>query len=223
MRRHEEVTQRSSRPVRDTKDIVLKAAIDEFAEYGLAGGRVDRIAKRAGVNKQVLYYHYGDKEALFSAALVFGYTQFAFTSTNWTHDDRSPAELMRQIIGDVFDLVSVNRNHIALIADENRNRGKHLTPEVVEHVRKATNSTISAVETVLRRGQKAGSFSRAIEPKSLYAMVVGIPIFYFNHAFTLSCILREDTLSPDRIAELRSHYLDFVMAALRPDRPLKSR
>ena len=63
-----------------TKAMVLKAAIDEFAQHGLAGGRVDRIAKRAGVNKQALYYHFGDKEKLFEAALVFGYTNLELRS-----------------------------------------------------------------------------------------------------------------------------------------------
>jgi AcrR family transcriptional regulator len=48
---------------------ILEAAIDEFAEFGLAGARVDRIAERAGVNKALLYRHFGSKEALFDAAI----------------------------------------------------------------------------------------------------------------------------------------------------------
>ena len=31
----------------------------------LAGGRVDRIAQRAGINKRLLYYYYGNKDELF--------------------------------------------------------------------------------------------------------------------------------------------------------------
>jgi TetR/AcrR family transcriptional regulator len=52
-----------------TPDRILGAAIEEFAEHGLAGARVDRIAERAGANKQLLYRHFGSKEGLFDAAV----------------------------------------------------------------------------------------------------------------------------------------------------------
>jgi AcrR family transcriptional regulator len=52
-----------------TPDRILAAAIDEFAEYGLAGARVDRIAVRAGANKALIYRYFGSKEALFDAAV----------------------------------------------------------------------------------------------------------------------------------------------------------
>lgn len=48
---------------------ILEAAKDEFAEKGFAGARVDEIARRAGVNKATLYYHIGDKDALYAGAI----------------------------------------------------------------------------------------------------------------------------------------------------------
>ncbi len=51
------------------RDRILDAAIDEFVEHGLAGARVDRIAERAGANKQLLYRHFGSKDGLFHAAV----------------------------------------------------------------------------------------------------------------------------------------------------------
>jgi TetR/AcrR family transcriptional regulator len=53
----------------DLRAKVLQAAIDEFAEHGLSGARVDRIAQRAGANKQLIYYYFGDKDGLFDAAV----------------------------------------------------------------------------------------------------------------------------------------------------------
>lgn len=48
---------------------LLTAALPEFARAGLAGARVDAIAKAAGMNKRLLYHYVGDKEALFDAVL----------------------------------------------------------------------------------------------------------------------------------------------------------
>ncbi len=46
---------------------LLDAAAAEFAEYGIAGARVDRIAAAAGVNKAQLYGWFGSKDGLFDA------------------------------------------------------------------------------------------------------------------------------------------------------------
>jgi TetR/AcrR family transcriptional regulator len=48
---------------------ILDAAIAEFADVGLAGARVDRIAERAAANKQLIYYYFGDKDGLFDEAI----------------------------------------------------------------------------------------------------------------------------------------------------------
>ncbi|MCO5967103.1 TetR/AcrR family transcriptional regulator [Actinoallomurus soli] len=52
-----------------TKEALLSAAREEFAAHGIAGARVDRIAERAGVNKERIYGHFGNKEKLFDAVM----------------------------------------------------------------------------------------------------------------------------------------------------------
>lgn len=49
---------------------VLAAATDEFAAYGIAGARVDRIAAAAGVNKAQMYGWYRSKDGLFDAVFA---------------------------------------------------------------------------------------------------------------------------------------------------------
>ncbi|QKV93116.1 TetR/AcrR family transcriptional regulator [Streptomyces sp. NA02950] len=48
-----------------SRRLLLEAAMDEFAEKGYAGARVQDIADRAGVNKQLINYHFGGKEGLY--------------------------------------------------------------------------------------------------------------------------------------------------------------
>ena len=52
-----------------TRQRILAAATAEFAEHGLAGARIDRIAAAARSNKAQLYHYYGGKQALFDAAI----------------------------------------------------------------------------------------------------------------------------------------------------------
>lgn len=60
-----------------TKQRIRDAAVVEFAQFGLAAARVDRIAQRAGVNKERLYNYYGDKQQLFVTVLQQELTKLA--------------------------------------------------------------------------------------------------------------------------------------------------
>jgi AcrR family transcriptional regulator len=54
---------------RATRAALLAAAVDEFSEHGFAGGRIERISSRAGVNRERIYSYFGGKEALFQEVL----------------------------------------------------------------------------------------------------------------------------------------------------------
>jgi len=53
-----------------TRRRLKEAATAEFAEHGLAGTTMTRIAARAGINKERLYSYYGDKTALWEVVLA---------------------------------------------------------------------------------------------------------------------------------------------------------
>ena len=59
----------STRNPERTRERILEAALKEFAAKGFAGARVDAIARRAAINKRMLYHYFGDKEELFRAVL----------------------------------------------------------------------------------------------------------------------------------------------------------
>src|ERR1700704_5465288 len=53
----------------ESRAAILRAAAQEFAEHGIAGARIDAIARQAKVNKALLYYYFKDKETLYGAVL----------------------------------------------------------------------------------------------------------------------------------------------------------
>ncbi len=50
-----------------TRQRLIDAARTEFAGFGIAGARVDRIAANAGANKAQIYHYFGSKDRLFDA------------------------------------------------------------------------------------------------------------------------------------------------------------
>ena len=59
----------AGRNPRQSRARILEAALKEFAAKGFDGARVDAIARRARINKRMLYHYFGDKEGLFREVL----------------------------------------------------------------------------------------------------------------------------------------------------------
>src|SRR2546429_8106094 len=60
-----------------TRERILAAALGEFSTKGFAGARVAVIARRARINKRMLYHYFGDKAGLFREVLRRKMTQRA--------------------------------------------------------------------------------------------------------------------------------------------------
>src|SRR5438105_15743629 len=81
-----------------TRQRILDAATGEFARYGLGGARVDRIARRSGANKRMLYYYFGDKENLFLAALEDRYAHIRSAEQALALEHLSPGAALKRLV-----------------------------------------------------------------------------------------------------------------------------
>jgi TetR/AcrR family transcriptional regulator len=60
-------SQERKRDPERTRERILDAAVVEFGEHGFAGARISAIARRAGVNEQLISYYFDGKEGLYRA------------------------------------------------------------------------------------------------------------------------------------------------------------
>jgi AcrR family transcriptional regulator len=65
-----------ARDAHATRLRLLDAATAEFAEHGIAGARVDRVAAAAGCNKALIYSYFGNKDQLFEAVFARDIAEF---------------------------------------------------------------------------------------------------------------------------------------------------
>jgi TetR/AcrR family transcriptional regulator len=208
-------TPRSQPRAEITRANILKAALREFAQLGLAGARVDVIAKRAGVNKQVLYYHFGSKEGLFRATLAAVYDKpFPEEIVSTSSKGLSPSVEMQKLISGLFKQFRNMEEGTALIGHENQYHGKHLTPTLRKNIRASVSPVIDRIHEVLTRGQKEGVFSSQLSGDHLYLTLVAMSMFYFSHAYTLSAILERDLLDDDAVRDWQKSVETVVLAAI---------
>lgn len=75
-----------SRDPEASRERIMAAAMAEFAAYGIAGARVDRIAEAAGCSKNLIYIYFTDKDTLFEAVLARHFLG-AYADSPFTPDD----------------------------------------------------------------------------------------------------------------------------------------
>src|SRR5205085_3568481 len=81
-----------------TRAAILAAATEEFTANGLTGARVDAIARRARVNKRMIYHYFGGKDGLYLAVLETTYAAIRAAEQELHLTDRDPVDGMRELV-----------------------------------------------------------------------------------------------------------------------------
>ena len=198
-----------------TRAAILRAALEEFMHEGPAGARTEEIARRAGVNKALLYYYFKDKEGLYTAAVeqvLSGLVSRVMTVLDRT--DLSPRERMLLYVKTHFDYIAGAPGYTRLVQREfMRSAGRALSPPANRIFERDARPMYMRLLELVEEGTQCGEFRR-IEPHQAIASILGIIIFYFISIPALRLMTPGDPLSASGIAERRAAVLDFVSAAL---------
>jgi AcrR family transcriptional regulator len=144
-----------------TKKRLLEAAADEFAERGVAGARVDRIAQQAGCNKALIYAYFGSKEQLFEA--VFESLVLSFVEGSPITPDDLP-----EYVGKLFDRYEEDPRVLRLAAWHQLERGTSAgIPEVA-----ARHNALK--REALKTAQTGGRLTRAFTADDLMSIIYGL-------------------------------------------------
>jgi TetR/AcrR family transcriptional regulator len=196
-----------------TKAAILRAALTEFANMGLSGGRTDAIAQTAGVNKALLYYYFKDKETLYGATLE---SVFAGTAARLSEAlDRTlpPREKLLAFAGAYFDAVASNPLFPRLVQQEMMRAGTGLSPHLLRIVEKYQRPVFAKVMRMFDEGIRAGEF-RKVDVLQFVPSMVAMIVHYFSSTPMMRAFMPGDPLSPERIAARRVAVLDFISAAI---------
>ena len=191
---------------------ILKAATEEFARYGLGGARVDRIAARAGANKRMLYYYYGNKEDLFLAVLEARYAHIRRAELGLHLEDLDPAQGVRRLVEFTWDYYLKHPEFLTLLNSENLHRARHLKRS--RDIAAMHSPLIALLRDLLARGERAGKFRKSVDPVQLYISIAALGYFYLSNRHTLSTIFERDLLAPRQKAERVKHMTELVLGYL---------
>ena len=213
-KRRDDDTRPQRRDPAATRKKLLTAARREFADRGLAGARVDEIAARAGVNKQLVYHYFGDKDALYLAVLEWVYEEIRAQERKLNLTGLPPRQAIRKLIESSFDHLAAHPDFILLLNDENRGGARHVRTS--RRLEAMHSPLVNMVSKILSEGVRAGVFRKGINPVHLYISIAGLSYFFFSNTPTLSAIFGKDLAGAAARSARRKHVVDLVLRALRP-------
>ena len=205
---------RNRRNPEATRASILAAAQIEFAEFGLKGGRIDRIATRAKANKQLVYYYFGSKDDLYRAALEATYAAIREREMQLDLTALPPLDAMKRLIEFSLDYLNEHREFIRLVADANAQGAKHLRES--ELAEEMNSPLLDLISETLDRGVRAGVFRPGVDPLDLYISIAGMTFFYFANGATLSTIFGRNLNKSKAIQDYKRHIVSLTMNGLRP-------
>jgi AcrR family transcriptional regulator len=148
-----------------TQQRILEAALQEFSAKGFAGARVDVIARRARINKRMLYHYFGDKEGLFREVLRRKIAERAAWLANAPEEPEERLPVW-------FQLACRDREWIQLLEWEALQWGEK---KVIDEERRAEN-VARAVERV-RQQQAKGLLNPDLDPGQLLLSMMAITAY----------------------------------------------
>jgi AcrR family transcriptional regulator len=203
---------RQRSPAGDSRSRILAAAAIEFAARGFAGAGVDRIARRAGLNKAMIYYHFTDKAALYREVLRDMFRAPGQRVSAIVSGSSSPEQKIRAFIVALVEEALQRAHFPGILLRELAEDGRHLDAATIGLLQVMPQS----LAAILAEGVKAGQF-RPISPLFAYMTIVGPLMFYFASAPVRARIAREGLPGfegPD-VGEVVGHVQEAALVTLR--------
>ena len=203
----------ASRPVsressRKTREMILDGALAEFSEKGFDGARIDEIALRAGVNKNLLYHHYGSKDGLFTALLERTYDTIRRRQKDLQLRGMDPVEGMRKLVMFTGRIWVQFPEFLRLLQSENLNGGRHVRAST--EIPQMYNPLLDTIRELLERGTEAGVFRRNVDPIDLYISISALTAHYITNHHTFEALFGQRLMSPQRVKQRLEHAADMV-------------
>jgi AcrR family transcriptional regulator len=174
---------------------IVACAIDTIAEVGYAKASMERIAKRAGISRSLISYHFAGKDELIAQVLGTVYADGAAFMAPRIQAERSAGGQLRAYIQSNLDYMRLHPNRMVAVVEivTGGALGEGL-PGVDPSA--ADEQILAPLEALFRWGQAEGefrSFDARVMARAVRSVIDGIPPHISDPDFDLDVCARELT------------------------------
>jgi AcrR family transcriptional regulator len=186
-------TKRGGRKTRNpdlAREILLGIARKHFVARGLAGARMDEIARDARYSKAMLYHYFGSKDALYIAVLEQTYREDIARHELVDISEVGPIAALEKFVREGAESVHKDPSILLLLSIENIHGAKYLRKSNIPgevYVRLKRH-----LKKIVDEGERTGVFRSGIDVTQLYLLFGSLISYPVSNKFTLSLVLGKD-------------------------------
>ena len=195
-----------------TRADILRVAATEFAAKGLAGARIDEIAKKARSSKRMIYYYFGSKEELYRAVLEQNYAGIREAEADRHFEDLPAMDALRAHVEHTLDYHLAHPEFVRMVMNENIHRAEHLGG--VEGIRDRNSQVIASMQAIVEKGVAEGSFRPGINPLELHLQISSLCFYIVSNRYTISTIFGLNMADPAVVAQRRAAIVHTILASV---------
>ena len=166
-----------------SEEKIKRAALKEFSNHGFEGARIDIIARKARLNKAMIYYHFKSKEKLYESLLAEVCDMINNRVTGRTPGDQGPMEQLETIVNSIIDFQKgLDEDVVRMMLRELSSGGKYFKKLMLPMV---IMPTLGIIQELFSVGIKQGVFKNVI-PHLTFIQTLGSIIFVNAIRITLA-------------------------------------
>lgn len=203
-------------PVADTRERLLQAATEVFAEHGFAKATIREICRRANANVAAVHYYFGDKKRLYAAIFEAVFNLLRERRTSFLPTHAPPDERLRTYIRAMFEEIfycdgdALRCSQLSAIYLMEMTRPTEVLDRVVaDHMRRDAEELYSIVGALL--DQNCGKD----EIVDCSASVVGQILYYYHAEPIVSRLHPNRPPVSERLGDLTHHVWQFSLGGIR--------
>lgn len=196
-----------------TLEKIMTAARDDFATHGFDGAKLDRIAKAAGVTKQLVYHYYKSKEELYSVVLDRVSDEVRAMLDDPDYDRLSPPDAVRVMIERIIQAYRERPYIVGMTVDQDLHKGEHISSRS-NYIPSLQRFVSERIAPLLERGEAEGYFQARQDPFLFYWSVFALASAVFTQNWAMSKSSGMDFETDEGIARWQAHVVDFVLQSI---------
>ncbi|MDH1262697.1 MULTISPECIES: TetR/AcrR family transcriptional regulator [unclassified Pseudomonas] len=173
------------------KELILRAASEEFADKGFAATKTSDIAAKAGLPKPNVYYYFKSKENLYREVLESIIEPLLAASAPFNQPGR-PADVLKAYIRSKIRISRDLPFASKVFASEIMHGAPHLSPEQAEQLNAQARHNVSCIQRWVDQGLMA-----KVDPHHLLFSIWAATQTYADFDWQISTVTGKATLSDD--------------------------
>ncbi len=154
----------------DTKERILRAAMQAFSEKGFNGVSVDEIAKRAGVKKALIYYYFPSKDKIFKEVWDRSLSELEKHLFDEIENEKSYMKKLKGFLKAYIDFVT-NRKVISEVI--NKERASVMSEDKWTDLKERYEGFLSKIASLIDEGKRYNAIYEDIDPMAAANLISG--------------------------------------------------